>query len=185
MFTDSVIRRNDLPRDAFQLIYDVANRHDGDQREFRKRAQAILKADTDTAVAQRNGIKRTNVGKSDKAKERAYLVKECDALTKKLIIAERGEACERCNIFGSVTIYSAHIKSKGPYARLRFEKQNLLLLCYHDHIEWAHHEPDDFIQWIEQKWPGRLQQLRIMAATAPNLDLKELVIGLRLEVQAL
>ena len=131
-------------------------------------------------------LKRTRVKQSDKAKERAGLTKECDVLTKKLLIAERGAFCERCRKSAAIEpVYSAHIKSKGPYSRIRFEKYNLLLLCYRDHIEWAHKEPDDFIQWIEQKWPGRLQQLRIMAATAPKLDLKLLAICLRTEVREL
>lgn len=184
MFADTDIRRQNLPRDVFQFIRACAYDREV-PKDYRKDAQKILKADYDLANAPRTPIKRTPVGRSDKAKERAALVKECDALVKKLLIADRGEACERCNTFGSVVIHAAHIKSKGPYARLRFEKLNLLLLCYHDHIEFAHKEPDDFIQWVEQRWPGRLQRLREMAATAGRIDLKELVIALRLEVNAL
>jgi hypothetical protein len=129
-------------------------------------------------------IKRTRSRRTPKAKERAVMVAEADALTKKLLIAERGEKCEVDNC-GALPIYSAHIKSKGPYKLLRFEKQNLLLLCYRHHIEWAHKEPDDFIQWIELKWPGRLQMLREFAATAAKCDLKLLLIVLRDEVSKL
>jgi hypothetical protein len=190
MFHDNLIRRNDLPRDAFVLIHDLCYDHEGrDRAGYRKRAQAILKADCDTASPAKlppGFIKRTRIGKSDKAKTRAYLTKECDALTKKQIVAERGNACERCFKSGEVeTPAAAHIKSKGHYGRLRFEKDNLLLLCYHCHIEGAHKECDDFLQWIEQKWPGRLERLRIMAATARRIDLKELAIVLRAETKNL
>lgn len=186
-FHEDQIRRNDLPRDAFQLIHDLAYDHEGrDRRDYRKRAQAILKADCDTSRPQRTAIIRTRVGKSDKAKERGNLTKECDRLTKQLIIYERGFFCERCAVDGRVEpLHSAHIKAKGHYRRLRFEKHNLLLLCYKDHLEFAHKEPDDFILWVEEKWPGRLQQLREMAATAAKVDLKQLVIVLRAEVRAL
>jgi hypothetical protein len=121
---------------------------------------------------------------SEKSKARAAMTKEADALVKKLLISERGYRCEKC-LRTDLPIYSCHIKSKGPYTRLRFEKLNLLLLCYRDHIEWNHKEPDDFIQWLELKWPGRLQTLRILAGTAAKVDLKELLIGLRYEVKNL
>lgn len=185
MFADADIRRQNLPRDVFQFIRACAYDREV-PKDYRKDAQKILKADYDLANPPRTTIKHTRVGKSDKARVRAELTAMCDALVKKLLIAERGSSCERCGRSGiNLPLHAAHIKSKGPYARLRFEKLNLLLLCYHDHIEWAHKEPDDFIQWIEQEWPGRLQTLREMAATAPRVDLKELVIALRLEVSAL
>lgn len=181
MFSDSLITRSDLPRDAFQFIRACAFDHLV-PKEYRKDARKIL-----TSVGDRAKPKRARIGKSDSAKERAALTKECDALTKKLIIAERGAVCEQCGKDGRVEpVYSAHIKAKGArYRRLRFEKTNLLLLCYHDHIEWAHKEPDDFIQWVEAKWPGRLEMLRVMAATAAKVDLKMLVIVLRAEVAEL
>jgi hypothetical protein len=188
MFSDNDIRRNGLPLDAFRLIHDLCYIHNSSpaHESYRKRAQAILKSDVDTAKQHRAPLKRTAIGKSDRAKERASLTKECDSLTKQLIIYERGFFCERCGADGrNSPLHSAHIKSKAHYRRLRFEKQNLLLLCYKDHLEFAHKEPQDFILWIEEKWPGRLQQLRIMAATAAKVDLKQLVIVLRAEVRAL
>ena len=151
-----------------------------------KDAQKILKSDYDLAYAPRTPIKRTRVGKSDKAKERTALIKECDALTKMLLISERGATCEKCGKTAEQEpIYSCHIKAKGHYQRLRFFRDNLLLMCYRDHIEWAHKEPDNFIQWIEQKWPGRLQLLREMAAISAKTDLKQLTICLREELKLL
>lgn len=60
MFTDDAIRRNDLPLDAFQLIHDLAYDHEGrDRRDYRKRAQAILKSDMDITKARQTPIKHT------------------------------------------------------------------------------------------------------------------------------
>jgi hypothetical protein len=43
-FTEDDIRREDLPRDAFELIHDLAYDHEGRDRNFyRYRAQDILK----------------------------------------------------------------------------------------------------------------------------------------------
>lgn len=133
-------------------------------------------------IPRRTPLTRTRIKRSDKTKERAGLIEECDALTKKLIIAERGEACERC---GKTPVYSSHIKAKGHYYRIRFEKRNLILLCYYDHIHWWHKSPDEAVEWMEEQWPGRLQELRIMAATAAKPDLKMLVLCLRKEVSEL
>jgi len=47
---------------------------------------------------------------------------------------------------------------------------------------FAHRDPIGFAEWFTGKYPGRIEQLRLMAATAAKVDLKELVIGLRLEV---
>jgi hypothetical protein len=44
-FTEDDIRRDDLPRDVFELIHDLAYDHEGRERfQYRKRAQAILKS---------------------------------------------------------------------------------------------------------------------------------------------
>jgi len=46
-FNDDMIQRNDLPRDAFELIHDLAYDHEGRERfQYRSRAQAILRLDT-------------------------------------------------------------------------------------------------------------------------------------------
>ena len=187
MFSEDKIRRNDLPRDAFQLIHDLCYDHEGrDRDDYKKRARKILAADCDTSRSRGTPIKKTRIRKSDKAKVRSSLTAECDKLTKQIIIHERGNACERCGKTADIeSPASAHIKSKGHYKRIRFYRPNLLLLCYRDHIEWAHKEPDDFLQWVEQKWPGRLEQLRIQAAISAKTDLKLLVICLRAEVRAL
>src|ERR1700689_4747474 len=108
MFSDSDICRHDLPRDAFQFIRACAYDHEV-PKEYRKDARKILTAVSDLAKPAKKRI-----GKSDKAKTRAYLVAECDKLTKQLIVAERGYFCERCGKSGNVeTPAAAHIKSKG------------------------------------------------------------------------
>lgn len=114
---------------------------------------------------------------------RQRLAEEVDSLLKEFIHERDFWACVRChNGPPQVVIQSAHIKSKGHYGRLRFEPLNLLTLCIGCHIFFAHKEPGDFMLWLEEKYPGRDQQLRIMAATARKPDLKELRIGWKLEL---
>jgi hypothetical protein len=113
VFSDSHITRSDLPRDAFQFIRACAY----DRlvpKEYRKDARKILTAEPRPPYmfGAKAPVKRTRVGKSDEAKERAALNKECDALTKKLIVAERGYVCEAdgCGKTSAYEpIHSAHI----------------------------------------------------------------------------
>jgi hypothetical protein len=133
-------------------------------------------------IRQRHPIKRSPIRKTEKSRAKKSLTAECDKLAKQLIIAERGDKCERC---GKSDPQSAHILSKGHYQRIRFLKENLLLLCVGCHIYGAHKDPTEFTLWIDEKWPGRIIDLRMMAATAPKVDLKLLAIVLRAEVRAL
>lgn len=115
--------------------------------------------------------------------KKSRIISELDCLVHALVVARDGNCCLKCG--GTERLAAAHIFSKGPYSRLRFELLNVLTLCYHCHIHWAHKSPHDFVEWIERMWPGREMVLRRMAATAPKLDLKLLRIGLQLEVSQL
>ena len=43
VFTDDSIRRDDLPRDVFELLHDICYHHDGrDVGDYVRRAQAAL-----------------------------------------------------------------------------------------------------------------------------------------------
>lgn len=121
---------------------------------------------------------------SKKAKARRSIVSELDVLCRQLVLARDGHKCVRCGKEG-VTQQSAHVLSKGRYARLRFELLNLMTLCVGCHIFFWHKSPIEAFRWFEQKYPGRREQLEIMAATAGKLDMKLLRLCLRKEVAAL
>lgn len=118
-----------------------------------------------------------------KRSKKNRLIPELDGLVHVLVVARDGGVCLKCG--GTDRLAAAHIFSKGPYSRLRFELLNVLTLCYRCHIHWAHKSPHDFVDWIERMWPGRELLLRQMIATAPKLDLKLLRIGLQIEVSKL
>lgn len=115
--------------------------------------------------------------------DKKRLVSECDQLVRKLVMARDGNRCVKCS--KSSGLQAAHILSKGHYDRIRFELLNVIALCVGCHIFGAHKDPTDFTAWLEEKYPCRIQTLREMAATAGKVDLKELVIALRLETRDL
>lgn len=110
--------------------------------------------------------------KSDKY----YLVRECDQLVSKIVRARDG-CCVKCG--ETRTLQAAHILPKGHYPRLRYLFENILTLCLKCHIFGCHKDPLEFSHWLEEKFPGLEERLRISAATAPKVDLKSLVIVLR------
>jgi hypothetical protein len=132
---------------------------------------------------QRNPIQRSPIKPTPKARRAPSLRAECDGLVRELVLRRDGNCCLRCG--KTDKLQAAHILSKGHYQRIRFELLNVLSLCVGCHIYGAHRDPADFVEWLEEKYPGRIQLLRELAATAAKVDLKELAIGLRLEVAAI
>ena len=123
------------------------------------------------------------IKRSKKTAGKRKLISEADQLVRKLVLARDSYVCVRCN--GTNVLAAAHILPKGHYPRLRFELLNVISLCYRDHMHFAHRDPVGFTAWLEEKYPGRIEQLRIMAATARKIDLHELLICLRKEVAEL
>ena len=113
--------------------------------------------------------------------ERRKLIEEADRLLKQLVLQRDLYRCVMCGRQDRLQV--SHLLPKGKYPRLRFELLNTVLMCVGCHLYWWHRNPLEAHEWLDQRFPGRREQLRIMAATAPKLDLKELIAGLRLEVK--
>ena len=120
---------------------------------------------------------------SKKSSTKRKLISECDQLVRKLVLNRDDYKCVRCG--GNHVLQASHVISKGRATRIRFELLNVLTMCLKCHIFWAHRDPVGFVDWVNKTYPGRIEQLQIMAATAGKLDLKELVIALRREVESL
>lgn len=114
--------------------------------------------------------------------ERAKLIKELDALLRVQMRAEYNY-CQRC---GSkkhqcrFPLEVSHIFGKKAHPRLRWEKDNLLMLCSMCHI-WAHQKPAEAWEWFTEKYPVRsvrLEEKRRMAAKLATADLREMKEGL-------
>lgn len=116
---------------------------------------------------------------SKKARQRNALIREIDRHVRRRVFERDGNRCLRCN--GDSALTPAHILPKGKYPRLRFEELNILTLCWPCHRYHWHDDPVEALVWLEQKYPGRIQLLRELAATATRPDMKELLIVLRAE----
>jgi hypothetical protein len=175
MFSDALITRNDLPRDAFQFIRACAYDHLV-PKEYRKDARKILTSSCDLAKP-----KRVRIGKSDEAKERDYIEKQLDDLARELCFARDGHKCIRCG--NPVGIQWAHVKTRGVIA-LRWDLLNNMTLCGGCHL-WWHNRPDESGPWFKEKFPERWLHIQIATRNKASVDRKMLVIVLRAEVKQL
>lgn len=121
---------------------------------------------------------------SSKSRERAAKIKELDGLLRKFVLARECYACEKCGS-RTETLQAAHVLSKGPSSRLRFEPDNIMCLCLKDHLYFWHKSPHEAVAWFNEKYPGRYERLQIAARCAPKLDLKNLLVVWRAEVARL
>ncbi len=134
-------------------------------------------------IRRRTPIERSPLRQTPKARRVRSLRSECDGLVRELVLARDHHKCVRCG--KTEKLQAAHILPKGHYPRLRYELDNILSLDVGCHLYFAHKDPVGFTRWLEEKYPGRIDQLRVMAASAGRLDLKELRIALTLEVAQL
>jgi 5-methylcytosine-specific restriction endonuclease McrA len=91
-------------------------------------------------------------------KTRKEWIKTLDDLARKVIKA-RDIKCVRC---GKVqNLQMAHVLPKGKYTRLRWDSDNLLLLCWYCHFTFAHKNPLMFTEWFKKKYPERFKFLKL------------------------
>lgn len=80
------------------------------------------------------------------------------------------DTCQRCGRRAPRwKLDAAHILSRGSAPRLKYELDNGILLCVLCH-RWADSEGEAFRAWIEERWPGRIQRLRIAEKARGKLD---------------
>ena len=107
-----------------------------------------------------------------------------DALFRKVLLKERPELCEHCRKRDGRMVYVAHILPKGAYPRLRYQRSNVLMLCFWCHNQWAHKNPLEFNEWVEvYKGKDLLNSLRALERGLPKVDLKMVVFCLKRDLE--
>jgi hypothetical protein len=105
---------------------------------------------------------KPTIGKLKK-KSPTYWRKKCvDDAKLKAKIRDKW-CCQKCGkkVEGQ-NAHGSHILNEGAYPLMSAEKDNILCMCYHCHIQWWHKCPHDASEWFDKKWPGRIKILRAM-----------------------
>jgi len=100
--------------------------------------------------------KRTRRKKSEKTK----LKEKPDGVVRKLVRKRDKNRCQRCREYVTGRkAHTSHVKTKGAYKSLRWDLDNVKLLCFRCHRHWWHKEPSDAWEWFQLEFPYRADYL--------------------------
>ena len=103
-----------------------------------------------------------------------------DKIFRQVILKERPNICEHCLKNDNRMVYVAHILPKIQWPRLRYQRSNVLLLCYWCHKQWAHLNPVEFTEWLDAYKGAELKNsLRELSRSLPKVDLKMVQLCLK------
>ena len=111
--------------------------------------------------------------------ERRRLYKKLDSLMRERIL-ERDKVCQKCGK-APQKLDCSHVYSKKTYPFLRFDEDNLKILCSYCHMQW-HANPKAAGEWINEKFPERMARLeakRIKGGKLGIVQLRELLEELK------
>lgn len=108
------------------------------------------------AMDKANGIKKPN-----KLPRPGHVIKELDVLVKALVKQRDNHTCQKCNlkVEGS-NCHGSHVIPVSAGNKLRWDEQNIKVLCMRDHIYWWHKNPMEAAAWFAQKFPERWAYLQ-------------------------
>ena len=128
-----------------------------------------------TPLTRKTRLRKTSKRKAD--------TRALDQLCRDLVLARDGHRCRKCGKEASPgrggALQSAHILPKGQYPALRWELDNLLVLCYRCHLHWWHKSPIDAWMWVRSEIGAeKLERLRTIGLARSRTDRKALRIYL-------
>ena len=94
------------------------------------------------------------------------------AITEAKRVARSIGYCEKC--YGTENLQGSHIIAVGNSTLIAADVDNILCLCWHDHLGnggW-HLDPSANIDWFDAKWPGRRKMLQERADRMRNAPTK-------------
>ena len=97
-----------------------------------------------------------------------------DKLVKEYVKKRDNYTCQRCGkkLEGS-NCHGSHVIPVSAGLRWAYDTENIIVLCFHDHINYWHKNPIEASQWFQDKFPERyayLQQVREMYTNEPIKD---------------
>jgi len=98
-----------------------------------------------------------------KKPSRSKIKKDLDKLVKDYVKERDNYTDQRTGekVTGS-NCHASHVFPVGSCSLLQFEPLNIIVLSYHNHINWWHKNPIEAAEWFAQKFPDRLAILNVM-----------------------
>lgn len=101
-----------------------------------------------------------------KKPSRSKIKKDLDKLVKDYVKERDNYTDQRTGekVTGS-NCHASHVFPVGSCSVLQFEPLNIIVLSYHNHINWWHKNPIEASEWFKGKFPERLLQLEELRVT--------------------
>lgn len=113
---------------------------------------------------------------SRRRKQRKARLHDADRLFSQYVRGRDGWACVRCH--SPFSPQCAHLISRS-YRAIRWNPENATTLCQSCHVFFTH-RPLEWIDWCEERWPGRYAILKAQAlAGVKHVDYDEVCASLR------
>lgn len=99
-----------------------------------------------------------------KEKSPTYWRKKCVAWAKLEAKNRDNYVCVKCGkkVIG-MNAHGSHIYNEGTYRSMSADPDNILTMCYYDHINWWHKSPLDASEWFKKKYPELAKTLKLRA----------------------
>jgi 5-methylcytosine-specific restriction endonuclease McrA len=111
--------------------------------------------------------------------KRKKLTDKLDKLVRELTISRDNSICQHCR--KKVERHNLHVSHVIPRSKgnaLRWDLQNLKVLCFHCHLNWWHKNPVESGEWFKKTFPVRweyLQERKEEIIKFTTTDLEEMV----------
>ena len=124
-----------------------------------------------------------------KKSQRTKLKNDLDDLVKLYVKMRDKWVCQYCGleVHGS-NCHASHVIPKSHGDILRWDPENLKVLCYHHHMNWWHKNPMEASKWFETKFPERWEYLKTkkeQEAHFKEFDLEEMKLDLKRKLKEL
>lgn len=98
--------------------------------------------------------------KRKKKSLKTKLIDDCDEEVKRIVRERDMGRCQKCGkpVRGK-NAHTSHVKTKKRFPYLRFDLNNVKLLCYFCHMQWWHKEISEAWEWFEREFPYRADYL--------------------------
>lgn len=86
---------------------------------------------------------------------RQKLMKQLDLVSRKLVYLRDDYTCQHCGKRSETDYQASHVIPVSAGSKLRWDEQNMKVLCYNCHLHWWHKNPLEAAEWFTEKFPER------------------------------
>lgn len=95
-----------------------------------------------------------------KKSDRKKLEDKLEKISKKLVYLRDDYKCQHCGKQDYKDYQASHVIPVSAGKKLKWDLQNMKVLCHHCHLNWWHKNPLEATEWFKSKFPDRYEYLQ-------------------------